>query len=57
VVVHRPTPETVEARLVWRGGETTTLAIPVPVGACSVLAGAKEMEQIILRRSAEARDG
>jgi len=57
VVVHRPTPETVEARLVWRGGETTTLAIPVPVGAFADLAGAKEMEQIILRRSAEARDG
>ena len=56
VVVHRPTPETVQARLVWRGGETTTLSIPVPVGAFADLAGAKEMEQIILLRSAEARN-
>lgn len=53
VVVHRPTPETVQARIVWRGGETTTLSIPVPVGAFADLAGTKEMEQIILLRSAQ----
>jgi DNA invertase Pin-like site-specific DNA recombinase len=51
VVVHRPSPEWVQARIIWRGGETTTLMIPVPVGALSDLAGAKTMEQIILQRS------
>jgi DNA invertase Pin-like site-specific DNA recombinase len=51
VVVHRPSPEWVQARIIWRGGETTTLMIPVPVGALSDLAGAKEMERIILQRS------
>ena len=51
VVMHRPEPETVVARIVWRGGETTTLSIPVPVGSLKDLAGAEAMEQIILERS------
>jgi DNA invertase Pin-like site-specific DNA recombinase len=51
VVLHRPEPETVVARIVWRGGETTTLSIPVPVGSLKDLAGAPEMERIILERS------
>src|SRR5439155_15516970 len=28
VVVQRPSPEWVQARIVWRGGETTTLMLP-----------------------------
>lgn len=51
VVVQRPSPEWVQARIVWRGGETTQLQIPVPVKALSDLAGAKAMERIILERS------
>jgi hypothetical protein len=53
VVVQRPSPEWVQARIVWRGGETTTLMIPVPVGALSDLAGAQQMERIILQRSSQ----
>ena len=53
VVMHRPEPATVQARIVWRGGETTTLLIPVPVGSLKDLAGAQEMERIILERSAQ----
>ncbi len=53
VVVHRPAPEWVQVRIVWRGGETTQLQIPVPVGALSDLAGAQEMERIILERSVQ----
>ena len=53
VVVHRPTPEHVQARIVWRGGETTTLRIPVPVGSLSDLAGAQDMERITLERNAQ----
>jgi hypothetical protein len=48
VVVHRPAPDLVNARIVWRGGDTTTLAIPVPVGSFADLPRATEMEQIIL---------
>jgi hypothetical protein len=53
VVVQRPSPEWVQARIVWRGGETTQLQIPVPVGALADLAGAQEMERIILQRSVQ----
>lgn len=53
VVMHRPAPATVQARIVWRGGETTTLLIPVPVGSLKDLAGTQEMERIILERSAQ----
>ena len=53
VVMHRPEPATVQARIVWRGGETTTLLLPVPVGSLKDLAGAHEMERIILERSAQ----
>ena len=52
VVVHRLARDRVQARIVWKGGETTTLSIPVPVGAFKDLAGAEEMERIILERSA-----
>ena len=51
VVVHRPSPEWVQARIVWRGGETTTLQIPVPVGSLKDLTGAPEMERLVLERS------
>ena len=54
VVLHRPTPEWVQARIVWRGGETTALHIPVPVGSLKDLAGADVMERLVLERSAEA---
>jgi len=53
VVVHRPSPEWVQARIVWRGGETTTLHIAVPVGSLKDLAGAPEMERLVLERSAQ----
>ena len=51
VVVRRPTLECVLVRIVWRGGATTDLQIPVPVGSLADLAGAQEMERIILERS------
>lgn len=51
VVVRRPTLECVEVRIVWRGGATTDLQVPVPVGALADLAGAQEMERVILERS------
>jgi Recombinase/Recombinase zinc beta ribbon domain len=53
VVVHRPCPEWVQARIVWRGGETTQLQIPVPVGSLKDLAGAQEMERLVLERHAQ----
>lgn len=52
VVVQRLARDRVQARIVWKGGETTTLSIPVPVGALKDLEGAEAMEHIILKRSA-----
>jgi DNA invertase Pin-like site-specific DNA recombinase len=53
VVIHRATRECVQARIVWKGGETTTLQIPIAVGALKDLAGAAEMERLVLERSAQ----
>jgi hypothetical protein len=52
VVVHRLARDRVQARIVWKVGETTTLSIPVPVGALKDLEGVEVMEQFILERSA-----
>jgi Recombinase/Recombinase zinc beta ribbon domain len=52
VVVHRLARDRVQARIVWKGGETTTLSIPVPVGALKDLEEVEVMEQLILERSA-----
>src|SRR5437899_1364083 len=52
VVVHRLARDQMQARIVWKGGETTTLLIPVPIGTFKDLAGAETMEHIIVERSA-----
>ena len=41
VVVHRFARDQMQARIVWKGGETTTLVIPVPIGTFKDLAGAE----------------
>jgi len=45
VVVHRCKRDTLQLRIVWQGGETTTQKIPIPVGSFAELSGSKEMEQ------------
>src|SRR5947209_12112232 len=51
VIVHRLDRDQMQARIVWKGGETTTLVIPVPIGMFKDLAGAQDMERMILERS------
>jgi len=48
VVVHRVPRDVVQTRIVWKGGATTTFAVPVSVGAFADLQGAAAMEQQIL---------
>jgi|SRR5215468_910104 len=48
VVAHRSAPDTLQVRIVWRGGETTTAQLPVTVGALARRSGAAEMEKQIL---------
>jgi len=47
VVIQRARRAQMHTRLVWRGGETTTLEVPVAVGALTDLPGAHEMAQQI----------
>ena len=55
VVIHRTVPDQVQTRIVWRGGATTTLQIPVTVGALTDLSNLAEMEQIIIDLSREGQ--
>jgi hypothetical protein len=48
VVIHRAPRDEVQTRIVWKGGATTTVAVPVAVGAFADLQGAAAMEQQIL---------
>jgi hypothetical protein len=51
VILHRRQRDTVQTRIVWRGGDTTTLQVPIPVGSFADLSSAQEMETIILDRA------
>ena len=48
VVVHRSAPDTLQVRIVWRGGDTSSTALPVTVGALARLSSAAAMEKEIL---------
>jgi DNA invertase Pin-like site-specific DNA recombinase len=49
VVAHRCAPDTLQVRIVWRGGDTTTATLPVTVGRLTRLSGAEEMEKKVLK--------
>jgi DNA invertase Pin-like site-specific DNA recombinase/predicted DNA-binding transcriptional regulator AlpA len=51
VVIHRSECDIVHSRIVWKGGDTTTINIPVAVGSLSMLSFAKEMETKIIELS------
>ncbi len=55
IVVHRCQRDTLQLRIVWRGGETTSQKIPIPVGSFAELSGAQEMEQIIIDHSQKGK--
>jgi len=48
VVVHRSAPDTLQVRIVWRGGDTSSTALPVTVGSLVRLSSAAAMEKEIL---------
>jgi hypothetical protein len=49
VAVHRSAKDTLQVRIVWRGGDTTAATLPVTVGTLAHLSKAKEMEKEIVR--------
>lgn len=48
IVIHRTTRDNVKTRIVWKGGDTTTIEIPITVGSFQELSFSLEMEKIIL---------
>jgi DNA invertase Pin-like site-specific DNA recombinase len=55
VVVHRAAPDTLQVRIVWRGGDTSAATLPVTVGALARLSSAKDMEKEILQLFQEGK--
>jgi len=53
VVLQKEGRDQIRVRIVWKGGETTTREVPIPVGALADLAGGQEMERLIVELSAE----
>ena len=51
VVVHRVGRDTVHTRIVWKGGETTTVELPIPVGSWAELTNKDELEAKIVTLS------
>jgi DNA invertase Pin-like site-specific DNA recombinase len=55
VVIHRLARDSVQVRIVWKGGDTTTCQVPIPVGSFAELSTADEMEKIILDLSPQGK--
>ena len=53
VVIQKVGRDRVRTRIVWQGGDTTTRELLIPVGSVADLAGAEEMERIILDLSSQ----
>lgn len=53
IALHRVAPDRAQARIVWIGGETTTLEVLLQVKRFAALAGAQEMEQTIVKLASE----
>lgn len=53
IALHRIAPDQAQARIVWIGGETTTLQIQVQVKRFAALSRAEEMKQTILKLANE----
>lgn len=56
VVIHRIVRDTVRTRIIWKGGDTTTVDLPIPVGSLAELTNAKELETQIITLSKQGLD-
>lgn len=56
VVLDRDQPDRVLVRIVWRGGDDTTLVVPAPVGTMTDLSTAAEMEAIVVELSRKGEE-
>ncbi|MFC1714277.1 recombinase family protein, partial [Candidatus Poribacteria bacterium] len=55
IVIHRCKRDTIQLRIVWRGGETTSQKIPISVRSFAELSGSEEMEQFIIDKSRQGQ--
>src|SRR5262249_3786749 len=55
VVLHRLTPDTIQARIVWRGGEVSELTVSCTVGSLHDLTGFAELEAQVLALEAQGK--
>ena len=55
VVIRRSTRDCIETRIVWQGGATTTMYVPIPVGSFDELSQAEEMEKQIVALSQQGK--
>src|SRR5262249_18531783 len=55
VVVQRRAADTVQVRIVWKGGETSTAAVPVSTASWSGLSGAGEIEAAVIRLAGQGK--
>lgn len=55
VILRRVAPDLIQARIVWKGGLSTTLEVPTTVGAFFDLSGAKEMESVVVELFKEGK--
>jgi DNA invertase Pin-like site-specific DNA recombinase len=56
VVIHRIVRDQVRVRIVWRGGDTSTTDIPIPVGAFAELSAHAEMQARLLELARQGLD-
>ena len=56
VVVHRKERDTLSIRIIWKGGDTTTAIINIPVGSFNQLSCARELEQKIITLSEQGEN-
>jgi hypothetical protein len=57
IIVTRPTPDTVEARVVWVSGAVTLLAVHPPISRGSEVSGYERLVERIFSLGAEATPG
>jgi recombinase/recombinase-like zinc beta ribbon protein len=55
VVLHRLTPETIQTRIVWRGGVVSELVVSTTVGSLHALTGFAAMEAQVLALEAQGK--
>jgi DNA invertase Pin-like site-specific DNA recombinase len=55
VILRRVAPDLIQARIVWKGGLSTTLEVPTTVGAFFDLSGAEEMERLAVKLFKEGK--